>query len=223
MSLTDNSQPVTINSDIIYNLMLQSTLPDVLNLSQVNKTTYKIYNDNYFLKTKLIKDYSIILIDLDINWKTEYIKIHNSVITITKLMEFFYLLNTERNIYLSNQNNVIDIKTVYWLPIKLKEKVINLNIISIDTYFDYKKDKHNNYKYTIRINYQKQNKREISKASISVNKEELIDFLTLSLHHYPNLYLSDCVGCPFLYKDLINLDMYDSQHRLQCWEQVYKK
>ena len=223
MSLTDNLQELTINSDVIYNIMLQSNLAVIIILVQVNKTFYNVYNDNYFWQNKFIKEYPFIPNGQNINWKTESIKMYKSIINVNNLMEFLLLLNTNMPpIYLSNQNNVIDIKTIYWLPIKLKENIRNLNIISLNTYFDYIKDKHNCYKYTIYISYHIQAYPTSSKAS--VNKDELINFLTLSLYHYPNLYLSDGIGRPFLYKDLIHYKNDDDlKFKLQCWEQVYKK
>ena len=213
---------LTINSDIIYNIMYQSGLSAIISLSEINKMFYYIHNDKYFWKNKLTKDYFIIQNDQNINWKTEYIIIHDSVITITKLMEFFHLLNTERFIYLYDGYNIIDIRTIHWLPTKLKEKIGEQDITSIYSYF-YTEGKINGY--TLVINYKGQN--EYIKDSITINKEELINFLILSLYYYPNLYLKDAVDGPFLYKDLINKKVSPRdkhlQHRLECWDQINKK
>ena len=208
-----NQQTLAINGDIIYNIMIQSELLDIISLCQVNKTFYSIYMDNRLWFDKFIIDYSYvtILTIKVINYKEEYIKIYKVGIITKILIELFN--NEDKYIYVTD----ISISNIYWLPHHLME-ILKNKAVSMYFYIE-------NNQYIIKLNHHIIKGRNPLKVySISLNEKEFIQFLILLLYHFPNVYLSDHHGCPYLYKNLINIPLrQDSGFRLEYWEKIYNK
>lgn len=216
--------------DIIYNLLLQSKLPDIINLSEINKTFYKVSNDNHLWHNKLIKDYCFVKNLMSNNLKKEYINIYKSVIIANNLVNVLLILDplvlgeNIPDIFLRNDN--INIKNMYWLP-KYLINVINNNDIIYDnispniSFCDidvngcilvlklFKKDSIQRYKY-----------------HWSITKTKFVQFLTLLYYHYPNHYSYAGRNGPFFYKNLINnISVLTNKEKyiLDCWRKVLSK
>lgn len=124
-----------LGNDVWYQIMYQADYESIKLLSQTNKYTEKLYNDNNFWKEKIVKDYPFA-----IDYSNQYYTLY------TKLNDFFNkytLLLTDTNVIEIKNiliNHISELLSIINKPLNerkiLKSKIVTKTINNLLHYID---------------------------------------------------------------------------------------
>lgn len=201
-----------LNQDLITIIMLELPLEDVQSLILTDKLGASI-DKNIFWKQKFIKDFNNVQV-ISNNWKNEYYKMYQALITATKFVQMLELLVMTKTIvdfYIPMNINLKNIN----LPSNMKNalaKNIDHDPLQFGITFD--------MKYFIFLDYDLNG--QFIRFLEDIDKLKFINIISEFLYHNPTIKFNTDMGSTLLYKDLINkpnLSSYE-QNILFIWNQI---
>ena len=227
--LLNNNGNFNICDDIIYNIILQSDIYTIKNLSMLNKNTLKLCNDKHLWITIFNRDNLRIISDrLNNNfnlWIKEYIIVKNLIDIIIKIAKtendnvitIKTTYNIFKNIMMSLSNEYL-----YWLETaELIMQEYNINtIVNITFNID-------PFTYKAKLNIH--SGQFIVVYNIYMESDEVKNFLLHIFNHYPSIDITDMYNVTYyphklLHDNILSINWKNKiTKRLKLWNKFIKE
>jgi len=199
------------------NILLNSDIKDIKNISLTNTTTKRICNDNYFWDEKMKYDGITNISSIEPTY-THWVKLYNINKKVCNLLElckfehhstkssihlYFYLIgNTKIDHILSNHKDDIDDTLKEIDQDKIDDQILYIQLYDKDDetiiltwYFE---DENGD---------EIDNDDEVFGFEKNIKHDEVKDILAKMLYYYPNVIIKDNFGLPYQLQSLIKMNV----------------
>ena len=199
-----------LESDIIYNILPHVDLETIGKLFCVNKFVNKLCNDKYFWKSKFSDKYKNFIAKSE-KWLCEYKCVSLAHMQAIKFVDHFIEMGNLLHSCLSRDyyvitRNIIDHQNLYWIPDKLKLRLLSEGVYS-SVFFGMNCNNTgslNDKPFYVSLSVRHRSNHHSHTSDLYVSKQEFVDYITKIHYDYGNFTMYEYNDDEILFMDYIN-------------------